>query len=459
MQMEDMELRPMTVQEIARALGKELEDAREIEVISTDSRDIPPNSIFVALKGESFNGNLFAAEALRKGALYAVVDEDRDYGSDNIIKVASTRQAFLDIAGAYRRKFTPKVVAVTGSVGKTTTKEFIWTVLNSRYKTLKTEGNQNNEVGLPRTLLRLDETIEAAVLEMGMCALGEIEELTIPAQPTIGVITNIGVSHMEALGSRENILKAKMEIVKGMAEGSPLVLCGDNDLLSAIEDDRYKIITYGIKNESCLVRAVNCRSTGDSTEFDIVFGEEKYHVSIPCLGEHNVLNALAAFTVGLLLRIEPMEAAAVMAGYQVSGMRQRVVPHGDFTVVEDCYNASPDSMRAAVNAFSAMGCRGRRILVLADMLELGETAKELHQEIGVLVAQNPIHILACVGELGKNYAEGALSAGLQEAFHFEDKEELFQFLKGNVQEDDILWFKGSRGMKLEEVISRLYEEC
>lgn len=452
-------MRPMTVKEIALALGKELEDSREVEVISTDSREIPPNSIFVALKGETFNGNLFAAEALRQGALYAVVDEDRDYGNDHIIKVESTRQAFLDIAGAYRSKFHTKIVAVTGSVGKTTTKEFIWTVLNSRYKTLKTEGNQNNEVGLPRTLLRLDETVEAAVLEMGMCALGEIEELSVPAKPNVGVITNIGVSHMEKLGSRENILKAKMEIIKGMEEGSPLVLCGDNDLLSTVKDDRFKIITYGIKNENCTVRGVNCRSTGDSTEFDITFGEEKYHVRIPCLGEHNVLNALAAFTVGLLMKIEPMEAAAAMAGYQVSGMRQRVVPHGDFTVVEDCYNASPDSMRAAINAFSAMGCRGRRILVLADMLELGENSKQMHQEIGKLVAQNPVHILACVGELGKNYAEGALEEGLQEAFHFEDKEELFQFLKNNVQEDDILWFKGSRGMKLEEVISRLYEEC
>ncbi|MBR5485534.1 MAG: UDP-N-acetylmuramoyl-tripeptide--D-alanyl-D-alanine ligase [Oscillospiraceae bacterium] len=452
-------MKPMTIKEIAAALGKQLDDERVVNEISTDSRNVPENSVFVALKGEKFNGNKFAADALRNGALCVVVDEDIDCADGTVIKVESTRQALLDIAGYYRSKHNVKIAAVTGSVGKTTTKEFIWAVLNSHYNTLKTEGNQNNEVGLPKTLLRIDETVEAAVLEMGMCAPGEIHELAVPAAPDVGVVTSIGVSHMERLGSRENILKAKLEIIDGLREGAPLVLCADNDLLQNVKSDKVNIIFYGVKNNDAHVRAVNCRLVGDSTEFEIAYENEKYPVKIPCIGEHNVLNALAAFTVGVCMGITPDKAAAALADYQTSGMRQKIVKHNNYTVVEDCYNASPDSMKAAVSAFSAMSCKGRRIMVLADMLELGANEVEMHYEIGRLAAQNPIHILLAVGKLGREYVNGAMAAGLNEAFHFENKDEAFNFLKANVQAEDILWFKASRGMKLEDIITRLYEEC
>ncbi|MEG1870071.1 MAG: UDP-N-acetylmuramoyl-tripeptide--D-alanyl-D-alanine ligase [Oscillospiraceae bacterium] len=449
----------MTIRQISQAVGQELNDDRTAAVITTDSREITPDSVFIALKGESFNGNDFAADAVAKGALLAIVDEERDYNTENILIVKNTGTALLDIAEYYRSLFSPKIVAVTGSVGKTTTKEFIWTVLESRYKTIKTEGNQNNQIGLPKTIFNIDETTEAAVVEMGMSGFGEIEELVMAARPDIAVITNIGVSHIEHLGSRDNILKAKLEITKGLKHGAPLILCGDNDLLAEVKDERFKIITYGIKNEDVTVRAVSCRQNGTQTEFEILFGQEKYHVSIPCTGEHNVLNALAAFTVGLFMHIEPLDAAKALANYVPVGMRQNIVQHNNFTVVEDCYNASPDSMEAAVKAFAAMACKGRRIIVLSDMLELGTISEQEHYKVGKQVAQNPIHILVCTGKFSEQYMKGATDAGLQEAFHFANKDELTEFLKGNVQEDDILWFKASRGMKLEDVIKRIYEEC
>ena len=452
-------MKPIPASLLGNALKLPLADERLIQDISTDSRQIEPGSVFVALVGERFDGGDFVREALDKGALYAVTQKKSDWNDPRVLVVDSVRQAFLDIAGAYRDLFSPKIAAVTGSVGKTTTKEFIYAVLSSQYKTLKTDGNQNNQVGLPKTLLRLTDDVQAAVLEMGMSGFGEIRELVLPAKPDAAVITNIGVSHLEYLGSRENILKAKLEITEGLADGSPLFLCADNDLLSRVRDDRLQIVTYGIHNPDSHYRAVSLRQTPEGTRFDVLFEGRKLPVLIPAVGEHNVLNALAAFAVGRLFGVPEELAAAALERYAPSGMRQRVVRHGDLTIIEDCYNASPDSMRAAIAAFSSMSCRGSRIMVLADMLELGEKAPQAHYEIGRLLAQNPIHALYAYGDLAREYVRGARDGGLREAAHFGDKDVLFGALKERLQPEDAVWFKGSRGMKLEEVLQRLYKEC
>ncbi|MEG1994720.1 MAG: UDP-N-acetylmuramoyl-tripeptide--D-alanyl-D-alanine ligase, partial [Oscillospiraceae bacterium] len=268
----------MTACEIAKGLNIEIEDESVITNISTDSREIDDNTIFVAIKGERFDGHRFVSSALEKGAKYAVVSEIcEDAPREKQLLVRDTKQAMIDIASVYRDKFDVNIVAVTGSVGKTTTKEMIHCVLSSKYNTLKTEGNFNNEIGMPKTIFNLTEEHQMAVIEMGMCALKEIEALSLSAKPQIGVITSIGVSHIEKLGSRNNILRAKMEIIAGMEKGSPLVLCGDNDLLQQVSCDDHPIYTYGIDNMKSTVYAEHITQIEGSTFFKIIYAGEEYN--------------------------------------------------------------------------------------------------------------------------------------------------------------------------------------
>ena len=315
----------MTIDEIARAVGCPGSYPGAVDVISTDSRSLPEGCLFVALEGERFDGHDFIPAALRLGAAAAVAHERRDYGPGTVLYVKNTQRALMEIAKAYRAKFSIRCVGVTGSVGKTTTKEMIADVLSCAYRTLKTEGNLNNEIGLPKTLFRLDRTTEAAVVEMGMQGLGEIAALAGVARPDVGVITNIGVSHLERLGSRENILKAKLELADALPDGAPLLLCGDNDLLSRVRIPRLDVRFYGIENPACGLRAKDLREGEGVTSFLLCgeFGE--LPVTIPCAGRHNVLNALAAFSAGLALDIPPEKCAAALREYMPSGMRQKVV--------------------------------------------------------------------------------------------------------------------------------------
>lgn len=447
----------MTIKEIGAAVGFSIEDETKISVISTDSRDITPGCLFVALRGENFDGHQYVASALEKGAAFALVDHGGKTDS-RLIFCKDTEQGFLDIAGHYRSKFHPKVVAITGSVGKTTTKEMVSAVLEAQFCTLKNKGNLNNRVGLPKTLFELNETHQAAVLEMGMNHFGEISDLTRRGRPDIAVITNIGVCHIEFLGSREGILKAKMEIRDGMAPGTPLILCGDNDLLWAFRDENHPIITYGIANRDCNIVGKNIVEEGSQTSFTICCQGRELPAKIPTFGEHNVLNALAAFTVGKEFGMEDSTIIKALENYAPAGMRQRIVEHSGFTVVEDCYNCSPDSLEAATAAFAAMKCTGKKYFALADMLELGSHGEQAHYQCGQYAAQQGIDVIYCWGPLSKNTCSGAKEAGAREARHFETKEEMAEALVRQLQPGDILWVKGSRSMMLEEVISKVYKE-
>ena len=447
----------LPINTIAQWIGADFHGEGEIDTFTNDSRAVTPGCLFVAMEGEVTDGHKYINQALEKGAAYAVAHKPGDYHpGERVIYVKNTREVLLSIASHYRDSFDLKVVGVTGSVGKTTTKEFIWTVLSAKYHTLKNLGNQNTEVGLPQTIFRLERSHQAAVLEMGMCALGEIEELTRVAKPDIGVITNVGVAHLERLGSRENILKAKTEIVLGMRPGSPLLLNGDNDLLGTYENPDFKIIRYGIHNPACQVRAEGIVQEGTSTRFLIRWGEESIPAVIPTIGEHNVLNALAAYAVGRELDISPQDCAKALSSYQTAGMRQKIVEHQGYTVVEDCYNANPDSMRAALLAFAAYPCKGRKIALLSDMLEIGPNSYEDHKEMGRLCAQLGFDQLWATGRDAKGYAEGASEAGLQEAFFCPDKMELTRSLAPTLREGDLVWVKGSRGMEMEEIFPILY---
>ncbi|MBQ7873836.1 MAG: UDP-N-acetylmuramoyl-tripeptide--D-alanyl-D-alanine ligase [Oscillospiraceae bacterium] len=455
-------LLPLKLKEIAEAIGAktniEIPDI-DITNICTDSRDVKPGSIFVALCGEKFDGHAFVKTAMDNGALWAVVQKEGDYGTDKLLFVNTTRQAFLDIAGLYRSKFSPKVIAVTGSVGKTSTREMIAAVIKSRYKTLKTENNLNNEVGVPKTILDLDESIEAMVLEFGMVNLGEIRELTVPAKPDIAVITCIGTSHIENLGSRENIKKAKFEIVEGLKKGGTLLLNKDNDMLRDVCIPEHNVIYYAVEDRSADITAKDILEHDGETDFTIVCKTGEYRAHIPAMGVHNVLNALAGFGAGVAAGIEPEDCAKALADFKNTGMRQKVTKCRGTTVVEDCYNANPDSMRAALKTLGAQKIEAgaHKIAVLGDMLELGSVAESSHYEVGRIAAENA-DMLLCFGELSELMVRGAMENGLKNAICFESKEELAETLRKNAKPGDIIWLKASRGMRFEDIAEAFYEE-
>lgn len=444
-------MRKITLSEAALAMKGECSFDGSFDSVCIDSREITPGCLFFAIKGDNFDGHVFVRTALEKGAAAAVCSEPVDC-EGAVIRVDDTRKAFLALAGYYRAMFDIPVVGLTGSVGKTTTKDMTAAVIGSVYKTLATQGNLNNDIGLPRMCFRLDETYEAAVLEMGMNHRGEISLLTNVARPSIGMITNIGVSHIENLGSREGILEAKLEILEGMQPDAPLVLNADNDLLgaaaAAIERPVY---TYGIESDADM-RAVDIVEGSASTCFTLVYGEEQARVELPVLGRHNVSNACAAALCGRLLGISLEQAAAALADYVPDARRQKIVEHGGITVIEDCYNASPDSVGASLGVLCQVA-QGRKIAVLADMLELGDHARAAHTQCGEKAAELSVDILLAYGENARFYVEGAKGV---EARLYSDKSELTHELFGMLRAGDTVLFKGSRGMKLEECVEKLY---
>jgi len=450
-------MRTLKLSEIAAALGCPCAREALVARVVTDSRECGPNTLFVAIRGENTDGHRFAASALEKGAEAVVSDRELPgVDPDRVLRVEDTKRALIRIGGLVRSGFSIPFVGVTGSVGKTTTKEFIHTVLSAKYRTHKNEGNQNNEIGVPNTLFALEESHEAAVIEMAMTGPGEIRDLTLAVRPCVGVITSIGVSHLEFLGTRENILRAKLEIREGMPDGAPLFLCGDNDLLAGVTDDRLRVIFYGITNPACAIRATDVVQDGDSTRFTILSPWGEYPAAIPTVGLHNVTDALAAFGVSCEMGVEPAAAARALGDYLPSGMRQKVISRNGYTLVEDCYNCSPDSLRAAALTLGSFPAKGRRILVLSDMLELGPDAERLHAECGRFVARQGIDVLIACGPLSRHTIDGAIEGGMERAAWFETKEELAEQLRRLRRTGDVIWFKASRGMKLEDVICAVF---
>lgn len=452
-------MKTMRIEQIAATLGCSLfTGSGEITAVVTDSRKLVPGCLFVALVGDSFDGHTFVCRALSEGAAFAVVQKPGNYPGDRVLTVGDTRAALLDIAGLYRSLLDVRVVGVTGSVGKTTTKEMTACALSAKYLTLKNEANLNNEVGLSWTIFQLTEAHRAAVLEMGMDGPGQIRPLSMAARPDVAVVTNIGVSHMEALGSREGILAEKLSIGDGLPDGAPLLLCGDNDLLRDVISGRLNVLLYGIENKECDVRAANIKEFSTHTTFEILYNGMRLDATIPTMGRHNVYNALAGFLAAVCLEVPPRDAIAALRNYRPAGMRQNIVKHSAFTVVEDCYNASPDSMHAALTTLGSLQCDGRRIAVLADMLELGQVEREAHYEVGRLAASCGIDLLLCTGKLAEEYLRGARDAGMEQAFHIDDQDSLFERLRVTLAPGDTVWIKGSRAMKLERIIKRIYEE-
>lgn len=444
-----------TLKEAAAALGKTANGDAVISEICTDTRKITPGCLFICLKGERFDAHDFAPKAAELGAAALMVEHTVDVDLPCII-VENTGKAMLQLSGWYRTRFSIPVVGLTGSVGKTTTKEFIALVLGAKYKTLKTQGNLNNEIGVPQMLFKMDSETEAAVIEMGMNHRGEIHRLTSAVRPTIALITNIGTSHIENLGSREGILNAKLEILDSMEKGSKLLINSDNDMLATVKRDDFKIIKFAIDDKSADYTAKDIEEGDNSTSFTVCFGGEERQITVPTVGRHNVYNALAAFSVGREIGIDADDAAAALANYVPAGMRQRSVDVGKIHVIEDCYNASPDSMNAALTTLAGRK-EGKKIAVLADMLELGDYSPKAHESVGKKAAELNIDMVLAYGDYAKLYVSAAKENGIKSAYHFETKEELAEKLFESASPGDNVLFKGSRGMRLEDIMNLVYK--
>ena len=433
-------------------------DGQDITLVTTDSREVKPGCIFVAFPGERFDGHDFAARALEAGAAWVVLNHPVEgVLQEKTILCPDSYQAMMQMGANYRAQFAPKVVGVTGSVGKTTTKEFCATALSALGSTVKTEGNQNNELGLPRTLFQIDGSTQYAVIEMGMNHAGEISRLSRCARPDVGVITCIGLSHIGNLGSQENICKAKLEICDGMPEGAPLVLNYDDPFLRKAELPAHvRPVWYSMTSQEADVYASAIRQENDGMSFLLDDAENGcFMVHIPALGRHNVANALAAYCAASQLGLTPKEAIRLMKEFRQTGMRQQMMDSHGVRIIQDCYNANPNSMQAALEMFKEYPCK-RRFAVLADMLELGDQARAAHEELGRLVARSNIDLLMTYGELARRTATVAAAKGVR-TIHANNYEEIAGFLAKAAQPGDAVLFKGSRAMALENAVERMKE--
>ncbi len=445
----------ISLKALAEALGTTAPFDAEIRDISTDTRSLPEGCLFLALRGARFDGHDFVQQAIAAGAAAAVTDTQ--IGDAPCVVVQNTGQALLDIASYYRSMFEIPLVAVTGSVGKTTTKELIACVLSEAFHTLKTEKNFNNEIGMPKTLFGLTKAHGAAVIEMGMNHFGEISRMTNSAKPTMAVITNIGYSHIENLGSQGGILKAKLEILEGMQEDAPLIVCADDPMLAPLKDMLTRpVYTYSTAGAAADVTAEDIKEDDGVTTFTVCHGGERHLAVLPAIGEHNVRNALAAYLAGTLAGMDVQSILCGLARYQPTGMRQNIMEKNGQTVIADCYNASPDSMRAALGVLAGYPCTGRRIAVLGDMLELGEHSEALHARVGEMAAAANLDLLFCYGNAAKGIAANCDCGA--EICCTDDADVLTDNLKNTLKEGDCVLFKASHGMHLEEIITRLYGE-
>ncbi|KXG78484.1 UDP-N-acetylmuramoyl-tripeptide--D-alanyl-D-alanine ligase [Fervidicola ferrireducens] len=457
-------MKPISYEEIVKATGGRMKKNIEGEIsgVSTDSRTIKPGELFVPLIGEKFDGHDFIKTAFERGAGASLCSEDRKYKISDLefekplILVKDTKEALLKLAKYYRSLFDIPFVAITGSVGKTSTKEMVAAVLGKRYKVLKNEGNFNNEIGLPLTIFRLDDH-EIGVVEMGMSGFGEIRRLSILVRPKVGVITNIGVSHIEKLGSKENIAKAKLEIAEVLSEKDLMVLNADSPELYAKKGKLLpRTLFFGIEKGD--LKAEDIVSLGqDGMTFRVIGNGIDFPVKIPFVGIHQVYNALAAVAVGLEFGLSVEEIQRGLLDAKPCKMRLEFKKsRTGATVIDDSYNASPDSMKAALKVLSELGKGKKKAAVLGDMLELGDYAADAHREVGKYAAA-VTDILVCIGKHAEDLARGALEGGLSSRFiyTFSKKDEAMACMEKLVGDCDIILVKASRGMKMEEIVDFL----
>ncbi|KIX91377.1 UDP-N-acetylmuramoylalanyl-D-glutamyl-2, 6-diaminopimelate--D-alanyl-D-alanine ligase [Staphylococcus microti] len=447
----------ISLRQLAQWITCEIDD-RYLDVmiqgVTIDSRHIEAGQLFIPFNGERVDGHRFSAQALQDGAAATFFDKHSEVTAPSegpVIYVEDTLQALQQLAAAYLREVDPTVIAVTGSNGKTTTKDMLENVLSANYKVQKTQGNYNNEIGMPLTILALSSDTQVSILEMGMSGFGEIELLSDIARPDFAIITNIGESHMQDLGSRAGIAQAKFEIISGLKTNGRLFYDGDEPLLAELVEGVASLDATAIGTAE--TNAIQCEVTAhDASGITFILnGKETYQ--LPVLGAHNMKNAAYAIAVAKALGVDDKTIRQQLQQLELTGMRmQRFTAQNGAVVINDAYNASPTSMKAAIDTLTQMA--GRKILVFGDVLELGPQSTTLHAEVGRYLADKAIDVLFTYGEA----SEALNKAGapyVRQAKHFDSKDQLIETLSAMLESEDVVLVKGSRGMKLEEVVEAL----
>ncbi len=425
--------------------------------VCTDSRKAQEGDLFIPICGERFDGHEFIGSAFEKGAAGSLTRYEQVAKDDRIlIKVENTLDALGEIAAFHRMRFNIPLIAVTGSTGKTSTKDMTACTLESAgFNTLKTVENYNNEIGLPLTLLGLDESHHAAVVEMGMRGPGQIRRLAFVAKPNIAVITNIGLSHIERLGSKENILNAKLELLEGLADNGTVILNGDDDLLLPLKRSlAYKTVLFGT-DRGADIRAFDIKCYEDSLTFRVQAGNGSFNGVLNVPGKHNVSNALAAVAAGIAAGAQADKAVKGLSDYRPAQLRLNIIESDGIKVINDTYNACPDSMMAALEVLAGTSAN-RRIAVMGDMLEMGRWAREAHRNIGKFAALSGLDYIIGVGNHAVHICTGAKTAGKDTQIRaFEKVDDAASFLEGVLRDGDAVLLKGSRGMKMERIAKRI----
>ena len=456
-------MKPILLTDIINNIGAKCDYSGGLVIsgVSTDTRTIKKGDLFIALVGEKFDGHHYINTAIQNGASAVIISQPIDCEVPALV-VDDTLLALHRLAAYYKSTLDIKVVAVTGSNGKTTTRDMIACVLSSKYKVYSTAKNFNNEIGLPKSVLELDDSYDIAVLEMGMNHFGEIRRLTNIAKPDVAVITNIGMAHIGNLGSQENILKAKLEILEGLSQDGLLILNGDDPYLRTAETGAFHKELIGINSEEALtLRAENIVTCGGQTEYTVNFKGGFTKGFIPVLGNYNVLNSMEAICVGMHFGIDAEEAFQALSGYQSVGMRCEAEEVNGVIIVKDYYNASPDSARVALETLGAYAKGGKKIALLGEMLELGEYSEKEHYNLGAECVKNKIDYAFFLGDDYKAFKEGMPDYSF--VFPKESRADYIlavsEFVRaGNIATGDAVLVKGSRGMKMEEVCEALISE-
>lgn len=452
-----------TIEQIKKMIHLEkmlnVSDDTVIHGVSIDSRNINKGNLFIPLKGEKVDGHQFVEQAIKRGARCALWQKNIPHPPQNVplLFVEDTLVALQQLAKSYRDELNIPILGVTGSNGKTTTKDMVASLISTSYKVQKTEGNFNNHIGLPLTLLNLREDTEMAVVEMGMSGLGEISFLTKLARPDVAIITNIGEAHLLDLGSREKIAEAKLEILDGLKEGGLFIFNGDEPLLKKRVQGKsfpFTLQTFG-KGEENTIFPLSIKQVENGSVFTINDGKEEFH--LPILGVHNVMNALAAILAARHFGISYEKMQEGFKRLQITNMRMELVKGASGeTIINDAYNASPTSMKAALELMTSLTQYKKKIVVLGDMLELGDQEIEFHKNIGLFIDGTAIDYVFTYGRLGAFISEGAKEHIPEERiFHFDDKEKLAAHLKNYVDQETVVLVKSSRGIKLETVVQAL----
>ena len=430
---------------------------QEITYISLNSNDIKENTLFIPIIGEVNDGHKFMESAYQNGCRNFLIDKNHKFNKEdiNLIRVKDTTKSFGYISKYYKNKFNIQYIGVTGSVGKTSTKDMIYSVLNQKYKTLKNEGNFNNEIGVPKTLLNLDNTIEKAVIEMGMSYKGEIKHLANIVEPKIAIISNIGMSHIEHFKNQEGIFKTKMEITTNFTKDNILIVNGDDKFLKTLKTKKlkYKLLTYGFEKDNDIY-CNNYKINEEKIDFSCIINNKEEKFTIPTPAKHNILNALAAILVGLENNIEIKDIKKGLKHFELTKMRLDIFKTNKYRIINDTYNASCDSMISALNVLK--NYKDRRVAILGDIFETGVYEEKIHRTIGDNVKDNT-DILITVGKSYKYIYDEEIKKGFNKnnAYHFDTKESFIKQKDKIIKANDTILLKASRGMALETLIDQL----